>query len=77
MPKKVKLVRDRFTMPEDEHAVIASLKKRCRNAGVKAKKNEILRAAVAGIARLSDRSLVAALHRLAVIRTGRPAKGSK
>ena len=75
--KKAKLVRDSFTMPETEYAVIAMLKKRCLAAGVSAKKSEILRAAVANLAKLSDASLLAALRRLEVIKTGRPAKGSK
>ena len=72
--KKVKLVRDSFTMPETEYAVIAELKKRCLNAGVSAKKSEILRAAVAGLVKLSDSSVVTAIRRLEVIKTGRPAK---
>jgi len=75
--KKVKLVRDSFTMPEDEYAVIALLKKRCLDAGVSAKKSEILRAAVAGLAKLGDASVTASIRRLPVIKTGRPAKGSK
>ncbi len=75
--KKVKLVRDSFTMPETEYALIASLKKRCLNAGVSAKKSEILRTAVAGLAKMSDASVVAAIRRLEVIKTGRPAKGAK
>ena len=75
--KKVKLVRDSFTMPDTEYAVIALLKKRCLEAGVSAKKSEILRAAVAGLAKLSDASVVAAIRRLDAIKTGRPAKGSK
>jgi len=40
-------------------------------------KNEILRAAVANLSKLSDTSLLAAVRRLEVIKTGRPAKGSK
>jgi hypothetical protein len=75
--KKVKLVRDSFTMPETEYAAIASLKKRCLAAGVSVKKSEILRAAMAGLAKLSDASVVAAIRRLDIIKTGRPAKGSK
>ncbi|HBU28923.1 MAG TPA: hypothetical protein DEB56_04030 [Thiobacillus sp.] len=75
--KKPKLVRDSFTMPEGEYALIAALKKRCLAAGVPAKKSEILRAAVANLAKLSDTSVVSALRRLDVIKTGRPAKGSK
>jgi hypothetical protein len=76
-PKKVKLVRDSFTMPENEYALIAELKKRCLAKGVPAKKSEILRAAVAGLAKLSDASVVATIRRLPVIKTGRPAKAAK
>lgn len=72
--KKVKLVRDSFTMPETEYAVIAELKKRCLDAGVSAKKSEILRAAVAGLAKLSDSAVVTAIRRLEAVKTGRPAK---
>ena len=75
--KKVKLVRDSFTMPETEYAVIALLKKRCLGVGVSAKKSEILRAAIAGLAKLSDASVVTAIRRLEVIKTGRPAKAAK
>ncbi len=75
--KKAKLVRDSFTMPEGEYALIAALKKRCLDAGVSAKKSEILRAAVANLAKLSDASVLAAVRRLEVIKTGRPAKGTK
>ncbi|MHB1188423.1 hypothetical protein [Thiobacillus sp.] len=75
--KKAKLIRDSFTMPDGEYALITTLKKRCLDAGVSAKKSEILRAAVASLAKLSDASVVAAVRRLEVIKTGRPAKGSK
>ncbi|MHB1085943.1 MAG: hypothetical protein ACYCZA_14025 [Thiobacillus sp.] len=75
--KKAKLVRDSFTMPDVEYALIATLKKRCLNVGLSAKKSEILRAAVANLAKLSDASVVASVRRLEVIKTGRPAKGSK
>lgn len=75
--KKAKLIRDSFTMPDGEYVLIAALKKRCLDAGVSAKKSEILRAAVANLAKLSDASVVAAVRRLDVIKTGRPAKGSK
>jgi len=75
--KKAKLVRDSFTMPDGEYALIATLKKRFLDVGVAAKKSEILRAAVANLAKLSDAAVVAAVRRLEVIKTGRPAKGSK
>ena len=75
--KKARLVRDSFTMPEGEYAQIAALKARCLSAGVAAEKSEILRAAVASLAKLNDASVLAAVRRLDVIKTGRPAKGSK
>ena len=75
--KKVKLVRDSFTMPETEYAVIALLKKRCLDAGVSAKKSEILRAAIAGLSKMSDASVVTAIRKLEIIKTGRPAKAAK
>lgn len=75
--KTAKLIRDSFTMPDGEYALIATLKKRCLDAGVSAKKSEILRAAVANLAKLGDASVVAAVRRLEVIKTGRPAKKSK
>jgi hypothetical protein len=73
--KKDKLVRDSFTMPESEYALISQLKKRCLAKGVAAKKSEILRAAIASLADASDASVLKAVKRLNVIKTGRPAKG--
>lgn len=75
--KKVKLVRDSFTMPEGEYAQLALLKKRCLKAGMAVKKSEVLRAALASLVKLSDAALLTAMRRLEVIKTGRPAKGSK
>ena len=75
--KGAKLVRDSYTMPQAEHAVIAVLKKRCLNLGVVAKKSEVLRAALAVLSRLSDVDVAAAIQGLAVIKTGRPAKNAK
>ena len=75
--KKARLVRDSFTMPESEYAAIATLKKRCLNLGVAAKKSEVLRAAIITLAQLSDLDVAAAIQGLEVIKTGRPAKGAK
>jgi hypothetical protein len=73
--KKDKLVRDSFTMPESEYALISQLKKRCLAKGVAAKKSEILRAAIASLAAASDAIVLKAVKQLNVIKTGRPAKG--
>ena len=45
--------------------------------GMAAKKSEVLRAALAVLARLSDAEVAAAIKGLAVIKTGRPAKNAK
>ncbi len=76
-PKKAKLVRDSFTMPESEYELIATLKKRCVARGLAAKKSELLRAAIIGFAAQSDAAITAALQALAVIKTGRPPKAQK
>jgi hypothetical protein len=74
--KKEKLVRDSFTMPASEYAAIGSLKKRCLNLGVAARKSDILRAAIATFAQLNDVDAAAAIENLEVIKTGRPAKSA-
>lgn len=75
--KKAKLVRDSFTMPEDEYVRFAEIKKRCLKTGHASKKSEILRAALATLNALDDAALLAALQGLDVIKTGRPRKRSK
>jgi hypothetical protein len=76
-PKKAKMVRDSFTMPDGEYAVLTVLKKRLLEQGVAAKKSELLRAGVALLAALDDAALKVAVARVEVIKTGRPAKSGK
>jgi hypothetical protein len=73
--KKLKLIRDSFTMPEPEYELVALLKKRCIKNGFAAKKSEILRAAVIHFATQSDAAVMRALRALTVIKSGRPPKG--
>lgn len=75
--KKVKLVRDSFTMPEPEYELVAEVKKRCVSNGLAVKKSEVLRAAIASFAKLSDAAIRKALANLEPIKTGRPAKSAK
>jgi hypothetical protein len=69
------LVRDSFTMPEADFAVIAALKSRALGARRAAKKSELLRAGLRSLAALDVKALVAALDRLEPVKTGRPKKG--
>ena len=68
------MVRDSFTMPQDDYANIATLKERCLKSGVSAKKSEVLRAALKCLDGLSDKDLLNAIASLKAIKTGRPAK---
>lgn len=69
-----KLVRDSFTMPQQDFDLIAGLKKRAMAFQRPAKKSELLRAGLQVLAALDDARLKAALEALAPIKTGRPKK---
>jgi hypothetical protein len=69
---KPKLVRDSFTMPKAEYAVIEQLKRRASVLDRPAKKSELLRAGVKALSALSDEALLVALQAVPTIKTGRP-----
>jgi hypothetical protein len=69
------LVRDSFTMPESDFALIAVLKARAMKGQRGAKKSELLRAGLHILATLDVAALVTALGRLEAVKTGRPKKG--
>ncbi|MDE2369212.1 MAG: hypothetical protein KGN16_09580 [Burkholderiales bacterium] len=70
-----RLVRDGFTMPEADFALIAQLKARALEARRAAKKSELLRAGLHALAALDAGALATALDRLDPVRIGRPRKG--
>lgn len=72
--KKPKLVRDSFTIPKNEYAVLASLKLRAAQLGHPAKKSELLRAGVAALAAMQDAAFLANVTSVPAVKTGRPAK---
>ena len=72
--ERAKLVRDGFTMPEADYALIAELKHRLHDVRREAKKSELLRAGLQALALLDAPSLAAALDRLTPVKTGRPPK---
>lgn len=73
-PRKIKLIRDSYAMPEAEYAQIAQLKLRLLELGETVKKSELLRAGLAQLATLDDAALLAAMAGVERIKTGRPAK---
>lgn len=73
-PKKPKLVRDSFTIPKPEYAVLDELKLRAAKLGHPAKKSEVLRAGIKALAALPEAAFLAALGDVPTVKTGRPAK---
>jgi hypothetical protein len=72
--KKPKMIRDSFTFPKAEYAVLDGLKMRAAKLGSPAKKTELLRAGIKAIAAMQDAAFVAALKSVPNLKTGRPAK---
>jgi hypothetical protein len=73
-PRKERLVRDSFTMPEAEYAVLGQVKKACLKAGFEIKKSELLRIGVALISQIDMATLQNVLASLPQLKTGRPKK---
>lgn len=72
--KRVKVVRDSFTMPENEYQKIAEIKSTCLKAKMHVKKSEVLRAGLKVLAGLDSARLKLVLKSLEKIKTGRPKK---
>lgn len=72
--RKPKLVRDSFTMPEDEYRLLGEIKKNCLRDGFEVKKSELLRIGVAMIREASMAELKEKLAALVPLKTGRPKK---
>lgn len=70
--RKPKLVRDSFTFPKDEYAVIEALKERLASLGQSVKKSELLRAGLKALAAMPDAALKTALQAVPSLKTGRP-----
>lgn len=75
--KKPKLVRDSFTIPKDEYAVIETLKERTARLSTPAKKSELLRAGLKLLSQLDDATLQKAMQSIPAIKTGRPKSDKK
>jgi hypothetical protein len=71
-----KLVRDSFTMPQTDFALVAQLKARALDFKRPTKKSELLRAGLQVLNQLDNKSLQAALEALAPLKTGRPKKSA-
>ncbi len=71
-PVRPKIVRDTFTIPEGDYALIAKVKKDCMKAGVEANKSEIVRAGLKLLAGMNQANLKQALGAVERLTPGRP-----
>ena len=74
--KKPKMVRDSFTIPKMEYAVLETMKERSAKLLSPAKKTELFRAGIKALAALPDAAFLAAIQAVPSLKTGRPAKPS-
>jgi hypothetical protein len=72
--KHAKLVRDSFTIPEDELQLLMDAKKKCLKAGVNIKKSELIRIGISLVYGLGLSRLKKEKRALQPIKTGRPRK---
>lgn len=72
--KKVKVVRDSFTLPKTELLQISEMKKRAMALGVDVKKSELIRAGLRALAGMADTAFKKAMANVPTIKTGRPVK---
>jgi hypothetical protein len=71
---KKKVIRDSFTMPQNEYSKIAEIKAICLKSKMHVKKSEVLRAGLKMLAGLNAAQLKQKLGSLEKIKTGRPHK---
>jgi hypothetical protein len=67
-----KVIRDSFTMPDHDYALIDEIKTACIKQGIVMNKAEILRAGLRALASMSDPQLKKAAGTIEKIKTGRP-----
>lgn len=68
--KKIKMVRDSFSLTESDYANLIEMKKKCIAAGVPVKKSELLRVGLMGLVKLSNASLLAAVKKIVIVKKG-------
>ena len=67
-----KLVRDSFTIPKGEYAVLGELKERAARLIRPVKKGELLRAGIVALNAMPDRAFLATLSAVPSLKPGRP-----
>lgn len=74
--KKVKMVRDKISIPETEYLVLAGLKLRAAKLGHPVKKTLLIRAGIKALAAMADAAFVPAIRAIPKLKDGRPTQTS-
>ena len=69
---KLKMVRDSFTLPENDYALIEKIKIHCMKAGIDANKSEIIRAGLHVLSSMNQNDLKNSMSLVNRIKPGRP-----
>ncbi len=72
--KKLKVIRDSFTIPKNEFTQIGDMKKRAMALGLDVKKSELIRSGLMALSGMTDTSFKKALANVPTLKTGRPGK---
>ena len=72
--KKVKVVRDSFTIPKNEYSQLGDMKKKALGLGLDIKKSELIRAGLLLLNAAGDAAFKKALGNVPTLKTGRPGK---
>lgn len=72
-PPLQRVIRDSFTLPVDDYALIAQTQQRCLQGAVNVSKSEVIRAGLQALRQMTQEELLEVVQRLEKVRTGRPA----
>ena len=71
-PKRPKVIRDSFSIPEEDYQLIAQIRGDCLKLGIYANKSEVVRAGLKLLADLEADRLSEAINAVRRIKPGRP-----
>ena len=71
-PEQQRVIRDSFTLPANDYALLATLRERGLQSGVHATKSELVRAGLQMLLAADEAEFLSALQRLEKVKTGRP-----
>ena len=67
-----KIIRDSFTLPENDYRLLGKIKQECMRGGIDTNKSEIVRAGLKVLAEMDRGELQEAFKRVEKIKAGRP-----